>query len=73
MGKEEFAVKKRMLECVAGWVKGWPDLACQSGINSFRALGSITAPERICEPTKQHKCRFVDEYAQLRTNFRTLF
>src|SRR5438552_12164288 len=28
-------------------------LACQSGINSLSARGSITAPERICAPTSE--------------------
>ena len=51
MGKEYFSVKKRIAVLVAGWVNGWPSMDCQSGRSSLRVRGSMTAPERICEPT----------------------
>jgi hypothetical protein len=51
MGKESDEVKKRIEEVAVGWVSGWSVLEDQFGSNSFRARGSITAPERMWEPT----------------------
>lgn len=37
------------MSLVAGWFKGAPS-SFQSGMSSLRAVGSITAPDRICAP-----------------------
>ena len=44
-------VKKRIELLPAGWVRGWSSRDCQSGKSSFNALGSMTAPESIWEPS----------------------
>ena len=50
MGTARREVRKRMEDDVAGCVRGWSVREGQSGMSSLRARGSITAPERICEP-----------------------
>ena len=39
-----------MLLCVAGCFRGCPSRVFQSGRSSFNALGSMTAPESMCDP-----------------------
>jgi len=53
MGKERVEVKKRIEDEVAGCVSGWSVREDQSGRSSFKARGSITAPESMCEPASR--------------------
>ena len=50
MGKDLVGVSQRIESDNAFWFKGAPS-ASQSGMSSSRALVSITAPERIWEPS----------------------
>jgi hypothetical protein len=43
-------VKNRIEDEVVGWVRGCPERSFHWGKSSLRAVGSITAPERICDP-----------------------
>ena len=43
-------MRKRMREDVAGCVRGWSGIDSQLGRSSLRALGSMTAPDRMCAP-----------------------
>ena len=58
MVKDWFSVKKRIELCLAGWVSGWSDRSFQSGRSSFKAVGSITAPDRIWEPGRVRSVDF---------------
>ena len=49
---EPLSVRNRKRSSVTGALSG-ASSCCQSGISSFSARGSITAPERMCAPTSE--------------------
>ncbi len=54
MGKEEEAVRNRMVSEVAGWFRGAPS-SFQSGRSSSSAMVSMTAPDMMCAPVKHRQ------------------
>ena len=53
MGNEDLDVRKRIREDVAGRVSGCPSIVFHSGSSSSSARGSMTAPDRIWDPSWQ--------------------
>lgn len=54
MGNDRFEVKNLIDEDVAGCIAGRSSLLDHSGRSSSSARGSITAPDRMCDPAGDH-------------------